>query len=456
MKSKPNILLASVDCLRGDAVYSRTPATPFLDNLASEGTVFRRMFSTGAWTAPAFIGTMTGKQPRSYASDMSIHNYPETLAERLQEAGYRTVATLDANYWISARQGFDRGFDEFHNFVDADSFETTKQNQREDSNEFASRLPDLVVDRFPGAIDTAWNAFRNSPLFGATRRFDCLLGANKSGVGATALADRFVNEVFACDEPFFGWIHFMDVHHPYLPQRTSTGDILRYPGPLVNYVNNTSVRPGIQLGDSGGKYLRKLYNQKVSEIDGHLKQLIQTIRQSSDRDVVVIVLGDHGEEFNEHGRYNHHNKPYNELLHVPCIVHGLGSSTVKRSTSLIDLKAGCKSVLNDGRFSAEFDSEYIFCRYINHGADIAGRTEQALAGREVPAQFRIAIDDDLKIFYDSDDDLFELYNIEDDFYEQQDIFSSADHHGTIRTVLNDYVREQQELSDQSLIREIDD
>lgn len=456
--TQPDILLASVDCLRADAVYGSTPRTPFFDSLSADGLIFESAFSTGAWTAPSFVGMMTGEQPRSYAPGMSIHRYPETVAEMLRGEGYRTVAALDANYWISESQGFDRGFDEFHNYVDADEFAAAKRRESdEDHNEFARRLPSGLVERDPGIVDAAWNAVTSSDrLFSALRRADMLQASEKKGRGAEELIDAFLDSFRIGEAPTFGWIHFMDVHHPYLPERDSLRDHASYPYPLINYVNNASVRPSVTLGTFGERLLRQAYDRKVAEVDRWLERLVNTARRTRDRDLVVIVVGDHGEEFREHGRFNHANKPYNELIHVPLLIHGAEMGKVSRKVSLIDLKRAIGAIGTGERGASDcFKTEQPVCRYISHGDEIADRTEQALDSRDRASQCRAVIVGDHKVIYDSDSESVEAYDLNEDFYEQRDVSNERTRGDVLERAVEEYVHEKQELADQHLIQELD-
>lgn len=456
--TQPDILLATVDCLRADTVYDSTPQTPFLDTLSTDSLVFESAFSTGAWTAPSFVGMMTGEHPRSYAPDMSIHRYPETIAEVLQEEGYRTVATLDANYWISESQGFDRGFDEFHNYVDADEFVTAKRRESDENhNEFAQRLPSGLVERDFGILDAAWDAVTSSDrLFSVLQQADMLRESEKKGRGAEELIDAFLTSYRVGEKPTFGWIHFMDVHHPYLPERKSFDDYALFPWRLINYVNNASVRPGVSLGSFGEHLLRKAYDRKVTEVDQWLKRLVDTARQARNRDLVVIIVGDHGEEFHEHGRFNHVNKPYNELVHVPLLIHGMETGEVNRNVSLIDLKYVIEAVGNGKRTIGDhFETERPVCRYISHGDEIVDRTEQALDGRERPSQCRTVIEGGHKVHFDSELNDVEAYDLIEDFYEQRDISDEQLCGDVLESAVEEYINEKQELADQRLVRELD-
>ena len=451
----PNIILITVDCLRGDVVQGDRVSTPFLDTMAEEGCSFERHIATGAWTAPSFIGIMTGQHPRSYAKDMAIHRYPETLAEALRDAGYETIAVLDANYWISQRQGFDRGFDRFENHIDTDEYESEVTAEGGQQNELAERLPYAVVNRFPSIIDKTWKAIENSELlFEVARRTDMATATSKRGVGAANINRRFLNRFDDADRPVFGWAHYMDVHHPYLPERRDLSDRLRYPGPLTNYANNASVRNGVEPSRHVASYLKSLYERKVEEIDSHVERLVTDIRAAASRDTVCIVMGDHGEEFHEHGRFNHRNKPYNELVHVPFVVDGVESATVERNTSAIDLKASIEALSEGERdFSENFRTDEPTIRYLLHSDDVGDRTTAALDGISDPSQIRAVVSGDYKVHFDSERETISVYDLSTDFYETTDVNEPDLFEGLERRVVREYIREVQELHDQTFFEE---
>jgi arylsulfatase A-like enzyme len=59
-------------------------------------------------------------------------------------------------------------------------------------------------------------------------------------------------------------------------------------------------------------------------------------------DSLLVLTGDHGHGFMEHGRFGHaYDILYNEVLHVPLIIHGLGSDNKKIDSfvQLLDIPA---------------------------------------------------------------------------------------------------------------------
>jgi arylsulfatase A-like enzyme len=71
------------------------PTTPRLDQFARDALVFERAYTPSSHTLPAHASLMTGLYPETHGViEMSDSLPPQatTLAERLQEKGYRTAA----------------------------------------------------------------------------------------------------------------------------------------------------------------------------------------------------------------------------------------------------------------------------------------------------------------------------------------------------------------------------
>lgn len=64
--------------------------------------------------------------------------------------------------------------------------------------------------------------------------------------------------------------------------------------------------------------------------DHFLKKLIRQYKQAGEyEDTVFVILGDHGEGFGEHGRYQHDDTIYNEGIKIPLIVHDPQNDSIK-------------------------------------------------------------------------------------------------------------------------------
>lgn len=69
------------------------------------------------------------------------------------------------------------------------------------------------------------------------------------------------------------------------------------------------------------EHLVALYDRGIKYMDGYFGALLEGLRERGLYDETVIVFtSDHGEEFREHGRFEHGYSYYEEMLHVPLIV----------------------------------------------------------------------------------------------------------------------------------------
>ena len=122
----PNVVLLVFDTMRRDALgaYGGTAATPNFDSFCREATVYPNCISPSPWTIPSHVSLFSGKYPSQHGVHetrdrkvIDLVGMPEgvkgkMLAESLKGMGYQTVG-FPANPMLTAKPGFDRGFDSF-------------------------------------------------------------------------------------------------------------------------------------------------------------------------------------------------------------------------------------------------------------------------------------------------------------------------------------------------------
>src|SRR5579859_512289 len=123
MRSQKSIILVTVDCLRSDHVgflgYQR-PSTPFLDTLAAESLVIPAAIVAGAPTYYSFPAILASRYPLALGRDvLGLGPAEPTIASVAQEAGYATASWGAANPYVSARFGYEKGFDTFHDCLES-------------------------------------------------------------------------------------------------------------------------------------------------------------------------------------------------------------------------------------------------------------------------------------------------------------------------------------------------
>ncbi|MEZ4318198.1 MAG: sulfatase [Myxococcota bacterium] len=132
-------------------------------------------------------------------------------------------------------------------------------------------------------------------------------------------------------------VHYMSAHLPYL-EPLSYRAMWAGVGPagLEGEFHLNAVR-NARLGNDpeGQQYVRDRYDQCIRWIDDELERLYS---QLDDNDILVF-LSDHGEEFWDHGGYEHGHSLYEELLRIPLVVKapGLTPGHVTEPASLLDV-----------------------------------------------------------------------------------------------------------------------
>ncbi len=117
---QPSVLLITLDTVRADRIgaygYAQA-ATPTLDRLAAEGTLFERAYSSSPMGLPALSTILTGLYPPSHGVrdgvDFRLDDLHTTTAELLQGAGWRTAAFTSA-FTTRQRWGLDQGYSVYH------------------------------------------------------------------------------------------------------------------------------------------------------------------------------------------------------------------------------------------------------------------------------------------------------------------------------------------------------
>ena len=70
------------------------------------------------------------------------------------------------------------------------------------------------------------------------------------------------------------------------------------------------------------KEVKQVYEASVRHVDAEIGKMLDFLRAKGDLEKSIIVItSDHGELFMEHGFVEHPARMFDELLHVPLIVH---------------------------------------------------------------------------------------------------------------------------------------
>jgi arylsulfatase A-like enzyme len=138
--------------------------------------------------------------------------------------------------------------------------------------------------------------------------------------------------------PFFALLHTYQVHAPYLPPADIYPRFVdrSYVGPLRERLERYLTLPpeeqwegGVgpdywegmtEYTDADVRFLSDLYDAEIAYVDECLRPLLeQVLVGDRSGDTALILLADHGEEFRDHGKFQH-DQVFEELLRVPLII----------------------------------------------------------------------------------------------------------------------------------------
>jgi arylsulfatase A-like enzyme len=281
---KKQIILISVDTLRGDHLssygYSRD-TSPHLSRLVEDSVYFTNAYANGCWTMPSHMSLLTGTLPsrhgvNTYWEPNPKAKYPKlndkinTIAEILKTRHINTIKFV----LLPDELGFGRGFDKDNRY-------------------------DPFFDE-----DVLYNVLQEIENYK--------------------------------EKDFFLFIHTWMVHAPY-----SNGSFLEKGKVSVgnwNYINNfRKLSPAKDmLTTDFQEFLQKnhlfnrddcvtLYDSCIHHVDRYIGKIIEKTKQLGIyKELMFIVVSDHGEHFEEHYPnefYSFHGKDYfEEFIKVPIII----------------------------------------------------------------------------------------------------------------------------------------
>ncbi|MEZ5980062.1 MAG: sulfatase, partial [Planctomycetota bacterium] len=319
------VLLISIDSLRSDhlscygyesATNPSRRTTPYIDDaIAAKGTRFANVYSTTSWTLPSHMALLTGQPDHVHG----VRDAPWQLETKIQpylpkifrDAGWTTFGIWSGPN-LSPYFGFGEGFD---NYVDCSQVDSS-------------------VETFDVVDEDDWKAV------GATH------DKSHAVVTGPKIVDTFMSwfDDIAPDERFFAFVHMWDVHYDY--HAPDAFDVF-YDG----YTGNVRDIPFGDLNDNGIKgsisredrlRLLSLYDAEILFTDSNIERMVDRIAAAGRLDsTLVVVLADHGEEFEEHGWYGHKFKVYEESVRIPLVFRLPGTvregAVVDGVTSIVDV-----------------------------------------------------------------------------------------------------------------------
>jgi choline-sulfatase len=276
-----HIYVWMVDTLRADKVHAFNPKTrvqtPNYDAFAADATRFAWAQVPGTWSLPSHASLLTGVYPtvhKAVAHEARLSRDVPFVAEDLKKAGYRT-GMFSSNGYVSAKWGFDRGWDINRNFI---------------------------RENLPNGAPYLWKT-----------------------------AKAWIVPNIKAGKRDFAYLATVEPHVAYNPQKEFLVKYWNkpYAGPIKPQLTGAQlglIKVGkMKINDNDKAYLEALHDAKITQSDAAFATFIADLKAAGVYDKsVVIVVSDHGDQFFEHGSVGHGDTVYQELTHVPLIIRAPG------------------------------------------------------------------------------------------------------------------------------------
>jgi arylsulfatase A-like enzyme len=318
-----NVVLVTVDSLRADHVGflapGSAPDTPAIDALAGDAFVFENAFANAPYTRASFPAILSGTYPEMYGGYKHLSEERPFLPEHFREAGYATGG-FHSNPYLGGQFGYSRGFD--HLF------------SGEEDASILTKLRGFLGRTVP----------RDSIVFSALQWFrtraEGLVGSELGTpyVPGDRLNERAIQWLSGTDEPVFLWVHYMDVHHPYVPHEGTPSEGITRSRAIE--LREKMITQSKTLTDREAEELKRVYCGEVEFVDQCVQDLLDAVdRNCGSEETVIGFLADHGEAFGEHNYWGHPDELHDELIQIPFIIDIPGRSGERSVTpvSTVDL-----------------------------------------------------------------------------------------------------------------------
>lgn len=342
--NQPDIIFIVLDTQRADrlGIYGHhRDISPHIDRFAGEGILFEQAISPAQWTIPSHASFFTGRYPTGHQVTQSSHTLSPDLphvAEVLRAAGYETVGFCNNPLVGILNNGFKRGFETFYNYGGAiPSLPESSTRLPWPLNRLSAAYTQFLrrisypIQNFFGQSDLAFRVSLNAWLTPLWSRFANFKGQNERSVRDVVhfLQKR---EAQAQKRPLFLFLNLMETHLPFWPPGEFIDKVAPYlrhdkeARTIMRKWNREAYRWAAPLAEPlselESRVLNDLYDAEVAYQDSYLGQLLGTLRQRDQaNNTLTLLVADHGDGLGEHDYFGHAFVAYQELVHVPLIMH---------------------------------------------------------------------------------------------------------------------------------------
>lgn len=423
-----NLIIMSVDSLRADHLgcynYFRD-TSPNIDKFASNAILFEHATTQGEWTVPSYASLFTSTYPSTHKVTEStdrVSDNQKLLAEVLKEHGYKTIAfTEDAG--LDTIFGFDRGFDVYNfrhsQFNYADLRKNWSEIEIADIRKFLKENKDEKFFIFIQLEATHDPYLPNPP-------YDALFDQNYNGSMPTI--EDFYNILYEIRENEGIGLHYTALQSLFWLLANDQPDSY-----LKDYIDEETYFQHLSKNKTKvteHDHIIALYDGQIREIDDFFEKMLKELDRGEIMNKTIIILtADHGEEFYEHGYYDHFAGGYEKILHVPLIIKYPNmpeeGSRVRVDAELIDVMPTIFNILNlylDLNIKEQMEGRSLIHILENGEIDLE---RDIFSETNIRGSFKKSIrSGEWKLIHDFKTGESELYNLEEDPEEQNNVIGN--------------------------------
>ncbi|MBC8099132.1 MAG: sulfatase-like hydrolase/transferase [Armatimonadetes bacterium] len=339
MAHPPHVIFIVLDTQRRDrlSLYGHTRNTsPELDDFSTTATRFERAIAAAQWTIPSHASMFTGLYASTHElteANRVLSGAHPTLPEILQSGGYHTVGFCNNPLVGVLNTGLQRGFDQFYNYAGA-APNRPLQTRR-------LGLPRPLTLRWQRFARSISNQFaHNDWLFRASLN-PLITPIWTRTINYKGHTEHAISDVIAYtarhraqtpQQPMFTFLNLMGTHLPYRPPQDALDRIApgvrhdRHAYRFMGRFNADAARwaspSDPPLHDWERQVIDDFYDAEIAYQDAQLGRLLRYLRASGALDdTMVIITADHGEGHGDHDFFGHSFVVYQELVHVPLLIH---------------------------------------------------------------------------------------------------------------------------------------
>lgn len=279
--------------------------------------------------------------------------------------------------------------------------------------------PNIRINRIPESMQTMPESFKANGYrtFGISDNANICLGQgfaqgfdkllNLSHQGAPAMNRKLLEleKEIKSSPRYFLYIHYNDAHRPY---KLSLSE---------------KERSGERIED-----FKRTYDKELALVDDCIRQLYR--RFGWERNTLIVVTADHGEEMMEKGFYGHGTSLFNTVIHVPLLFFYPGSKSVvpgkvPSAVSTLDILPTLNSLLGFGKI-ADLSGKDLSPLLKNPGAAVEARQIyshlQLKRAGQADIVHKAAIARDYKYIYQSEGVSSLFFNLKSDPQESNNLY----------------------------------